>query len=137
MQFYVWESSIFEVTVGVPALDSLQGCLSFELQQATSILGSKKGTLPFEYALVEVPADDSLETNCEEFTSDSDAAPDVDEVLVAALAEDLHPYNDDYSAHSFWGSKQEISALKKKLNYLSEHSQKILVSLLHASSIVA
>lgn len=90
-------------------------------------------TLSFEYAVVEVPFDDSLETDSEDFISDPDAAPDVDEDygedLLVAQAEYLHPSNDECSASSLSGSDQEVSALKKKLSNLDEYFQEILFGL--------
>lgn len=99
--------------MGSPPLDynlifcreALEGCLNFVHQQITSVSSSKKATLSFEYAVVEVPADHSLETDIEDFTSDSDAPPDVNEnyrlYLFFAMAEDLHSCNSDYSVSVF------------------------------------
>lgn len=45
------------------------------------ISGSEKLTLSVAYAVVKVPVDDSIETDGEDFTSDSDASPDAGEKL--------------------------------------------------------
>lgn len=59
------------------------------------------------------------------------------EDLVPALAEDSHLSNESCFAYSFSGSDEKVSALKKKLRYLDEHSEKILCALLKTSKIVA
>lgn len=73
-----WKIRLFDVIFGVPALGASQVCLDSGLQQVTLVSGSKKVTFPFEYAVVEVLVDDSVETDSEDVISDSDVAPDVD-----------------------------------------------------------
>lgn len=79
MNFYVMESPPFDSVTKVPALETLQGCMDFGFQHVTLIWGSEKETPISKYVVVKVPVADSLETGSEDFTSYSDAAPDVDE----------------------------------------------------------
>lgn len=65
MNFYVMKVPPFDVITGVPVLEALQGCLNFDLEQVTSVLGGEKATLLLEFAVFEVPVDDSLETDSE------------------------------------------------------------------------
>lgn len=99
IDLYVMESPPFDVMTGAPALEALQGCLNFRLQQVTLESVSKKASFPFKYAVIEVPADDNLEMDSEDFISDSNAAPNVDEDSgedhVISLVRALYPSNDD------------------------------------------
>lgn len=118
MDFYVTESPSFDVMVCFPALEALLRCLAFGLQQVTPMSGSKWETLLFEYAIVEVSVDDSLERNSKDFTSDSDAAPDADEDceedFVVVLVYNLLSWSDYYSAPNFFGSDQKASAVENR-----------------------
>lgn len=78
MHFSVRESVLFDFIIGILAAEALQGCQAFGLQQVTSVPGSKKATILFQYAAANVPVGDNLEIDNEDFTCDSDAAPDVD-----------------------------------------------------------
>lgn len=126
--------------IEAPFLEALRGCLDSGLQQVTFVSGSKKAAFLFAYAVHEAPLDNGLETDSEDFTSNSDAVSDVDddygEDLVFALGECIHPCIDDYSAPSFTASNRKLSFFKKKLSYLDERSQITLSSLLKASSMV-
>lgn len=73
MDFCVMESLPFDVIIGVPVFEALQGCLDFGLQRVTLVSGGKKATLPFEYAVIEDPFGSSLETDSEDIGSDPDA----------------------------------------------------------------
>lgn len=141
MKFYVMESLRFDVIVRDPAPEAIRRCVDFGLQQVILVSDGKKTTFPFEYAVAEFPVEDSLETNSEDFFSDSDVTPNVDkdsrEDLVAALAKDLQLSDDDYSAPSLSGSVPEVSAVRKKLSHLDEHAQHTLFPLLKTSSTVA
>lgn len=105
MDFWVMEISPFCGETGVLALEVLQKCLDYGLQQVSLPFGSKKATLLFEYAVVEMCVDDSLETDNEDFIFDSDAASDIDkdygEHFVAAPDVDPAPSSSSYSASTF------------------------------------
>lgn len=135
------EKSALEVVIKVSALKALQECLDFGLQHVIFIPGSKKAILLFEYDVFMALVDGSLATDRGDLIFDSDAARNVNaqyaEDLSAALAKDLHPSNDSYSASGFSGSFGEVPALKKKLIRLDEHSEKTLFSLPKTSNIVA
>lgn len=79
MDFYVAESPPLGVIAGVTALIALQQCLDFGLQQSDLVPVISNPAYSIEYAAVEVPADDSMEADSADFTTDSDAAPDVTE----------------------------------------------------------
>lgn len=140
MDFYVTESAPFNVRTRFLALEALQRCMYSGLQHATLTSGSKKASLALKCAVVEVPADDSLETDSEDLTFDSDAALDVDENsggdLSVTLTENLHHSGDDDSAYSFSGKDEKVSALKMMLSHLDEHTQQTLFSLLEVSTMI-
>lgn len=110
------------------------------LQQDTSVPRSKNPILVFGNVFVDVSVDDSLQTDSKDFISESDAAPDIDqnytEDLLAALAEDLHPSNDNCSASSSSGSDHKGSAVKKKLSHLCGYYQETSLALLKTSTVV-
>lgn len=110
MVFYVAERRPFDVTTRVSTHEARQKCLRTELQQINLVLNNKKATLSFEYAVIELPVHDGLKTDSEDFTSRSDASPDVNDIygehLVSALAEGLRPSYEIYSVSSFSGSNQ-------------------------------
>lgn len=97
-------------------------------------------TLTFTCAVVEVLAGDSVETDGEDFTFDSDAAPDVNEDygkdFIGALAEDQHLSGEKHHAPSFLGHDQQVLALKRKLSHLDEYCQEALFVLLTTLIIV-
>lgn len=69
IDFFVMESTPFDVIVGVSALEALQECLRFGLQQIILVSSSKKKTLPFKGAVVEAPVSDCLGKDSQDFTS--------------------------------------------------------------------
>lgn len=72
------ESLPFDVSIGIAALEFLERCSDFELQQIALVWGSENAVFLLEYDVVENPLDDCIETNTEYLTSDSDSVPDVD-----------------------------------------------------------
>lgn len=49
---------------------------------------------------------------------------------MAAMAEGLHPCEDDRSASSISGSDQKVSALEERLSHLEEYSRQTFFALL-------
>ena len=139
MDFYVMKNPPFEVIIGVPTLEALRGCLDFGLQQVTLFAKDKKAVLPFEYALIEVPIVNDSETDSEDFTSDSDIAPDDEDEnesdLVIALAKDA----EDASVEELDISEEEQrnSLILEKVSHLNEESGDRISGILRDNNIVA
>lgn len=77
----------------------------------TSVSNSKRATLLFEYAVMEVSFDETRKTDCKDLTFDFNAAPAVDEDsrqnLVAALAEDLQLCSVSCFAYTLFGNNEK------------------------------
>lgn len=124
VDFYVLQSSPFDVIIVLAALKALQTCWDFGFQQGTLVPGSKKATLLLEYAVVDVTVHASLQTDSEDFSSNSDGALDVNEDstgdLYVATPVDVHHCSDTCSTFSFSGSSGDVSAVEKKLSGLDK-----------------
>lgn len=107
MHLYVMGGALSDVVTGVHDLEALQRWLDSGLEKATLTLHSRKETLSSECAVVEVSVDEILETDSEDLTSDSDAAPDANEDSgedqFATLVEDLDVSVKDDSVSGFSG----------------------------------
>lgn len=78
MDFHVVENTHFDVIVGVPALEVLQGRLDFGFKQLTTFGGDRRATLPCIYIGVKGPTDYGLDRDSGDLTFDSDATLDED-----------------------------------------------------------
>lgn len=141
MDFYVMESPPFDVIMGVPTLEALRGCLDFGLRQVSLFAGDTKAVLPFEYAVVEVPAATNSDTESEDFTSDSDAAPkeddDAEGDLIVALAVDLQLPQNVSVQETVSDNGHKQTALSEKVKYSDEDIRHELLLILKDSGSVA
>ena len=139
MDLFVMESPTFDVIIGVPTLEALRGCLDFGLQQVTLFAEDKKAVLPFEYALIEVPIINDSDTDSEYFTSDSDAAPDAEEMvendLVVALADDLN--DEPVEELDISVEHKRNLLLLEKVSHLDEKIQGLIIDLLKSTTNIA
>ena len=141
MDFHVMENPPFDVIIGVPTLEALRGCLDFGLQQVTLLAGDRKAVLPFEYAVIEVPAADESDTDSEDFTSDSEADPNDDEAreddLIVALAEDFEEIEATPVQPNVSEEDRKTSLLSQKVKHLDEMMQTEVLSMLNESHCIA
>lgn len=131
----------FDVTIGVPTLEDLRGCLGFGVQQVTLFVGDIKACLSFDYAIIEVPDASISDTDSEDFTSDSEADPDDDE---NGANDTFVPLA--YAFNEFQGSLIENAVSEKEIKRLSfldnvEHpgkkTQGVTLSIVEDSDIIA
>lgn len=102
----------------VSATEYLKGCLHFGLKQVTLLADDKRATLPSRYTIVKGPADQHVETDSEDSSSDSDAASDDDEYsgekLVVSHAEESRLVNTKHLSPGPAGGESEIQIVLEK-----------------------
>lgn len=128
MDFYGTEKPLFDVSIGVPALKALPGRLDSGLQQAALSAGDSEANLLCEYAVPKEPIYYDPETHSEDFISNFDAAPDMndysEEKCTVSYAKDSHSLNRNLSSSSSAEGEPEDQTILRKVSHLDKGPQK-------------
>lgn len=119
----------------------MRGCSDYGLQQVILFAGSEKAVLPFEYAVIEKPVARDSDTDSGDFTSDSEADCNDEELgerdLVDALAGDIEDLIDTYAEVSTSDEDRRHAFLTAKEKNLENTTQRKVASMLKGPNSIA